>query len=423
MKKVNIGLIGFGTVGSGVYNLLKTNSEIISERMGMQISIKTICELRLDYVKSQVTGVNLISDWRDLIADPEIDTIIELIGGIEPAKTIIMEALKNGKNVVTANKKLIAEAGEDIISLANSGKARFGFEASVCGGIPCLLSLKKGLVGNKILSVMGILNGTTNYILTKMERENLSFDSALKEAQKSGFAEADPTFDIEGFDAGHKITILSMLAFNKKVDYKTISIEGITKISTLDIAFAGEMGYVIKLLGIAKQNGNELDVRVHPTMIEKDHQLAAVHNEFNGVLFVGDMTGQVSFYGKGAGSSPTASAVISDVVQIAQLSDTSDNAIAINGDAVILPAEKRFSRYYIRMHTKDTYGILEKIAGVFAQNEISISSLVQKEGTGDVVPLIFITHECNEKNMLKAIDKINSFDFMQEKLMMIRIEK
>ncbi|HEY1405759.1 MAG TPA: homoserine dehydrogenase, partial [Spirochaetota bacterium] len=348
-RNVKIGLVGFGTVGSGVYNLLAKNRTLIAERTGINLTIKTICDLRTDVVKKAAPDIAVTDKWQDLVNDPEIETIVELIGGINPAKTIILEALTAGKNVVTANKKLLAEAGYEIFEKAAEGKAKLGFEASVGGGIPCIASLKHGLVGNNIQSVTGILNGTTNYILTRMSEDNLSFETALAQAQASGFAEADPTFDVEGYDAGHKITLLAMLSFNKRVDYTKVSKEGITKVSTVDIEFAREMGYVIKLLGICKKIGEKIDVRVHPTMIRREHLLASVRREFNAVMFSGDMTGPVIMYGKGAGDLPTASAVVSDIVDIATKKDITQRAVAFDGDAVMLSSNERESRYYMRM--------------------------------------------------------------------------
>jgi homoserine dehydrogenase len=386
--------------------------------------MKTICDLRVDDVKNATKNIHVTNNWKELVEDSEIDIIVELIGGIEPAKSIIIAALKAGKHVVTANKKLLAEAGEEIFAIANQGKVQLGFEASVGGGIPCIEALKNSLVANQVESVMGILNGTTNYILSRMEDVGLSFEEALKEAQAEGFAEVDPTFDIEGFDAGHKITLLAMLAYNRGVAYKDVSIEGITKISPLDIEFSKEMGYIIKLLGICKKQGEELDISVHPTMIKIDHPLASVRNEFNAVMFNCDMTGPVILYGKGAGSHPTASAVMGDIVKIAQMDDLELPAIQMSGSMDILPTEKRASRYYFRMHTEDRAGILEKISGTFAKHNISIASVVQKEGEeGEkYVPLIITTHEVCEAGVLQSMAEINTYDFIKDHIMMIRIE-
>ncbi len=422
MKSINAGLIGFGTIGSGVYHVLNENSELIKKRTGIDIRIKKICDLRIDILKKKLKDIEITDKWEEVVKDNEIDIIIELIGGIEPAKTIIIKAMENGKSVVTANKKLLAEKGADIFKTAGTSGARLGFEASVGGGIPCILSLRTGLVANRIRSIMGILNGTTNYILTGMKEQGLSFEEVLKDAQEKGFAEADPTFDVEGYDAGHKIALLSMLSYNKNVDFRSIPIEGITKISSLDIEYAHEMGYTIKLLGIAKMIGGKLDIRVHPAMISEKHPLASVRSEYNAVLFDGDMTDPVLLYGKGAGSNPTASAVISDVVQIAENRETKDMSLSITDEARYTDPADRISRYYVRIHTRDKPGILSKISGVFGKYDISIASVMQKESDSDYVPLVIMTHAAPEDKITLAGSEINSFDFVNGDLIMIRVE-
>jgi homoserine dehydrogenase len=421
-RTVHIGLAGFGTVGGGVYALLKENRELIRQRTDIDIDIKTICDVDARKVRDGAKGVAVTSDWKDLLADGDIDTIVELIGGIEPAKSIILEALRSGRNVVTANKKLLAEAGGEIFELSQKAKSKLGFEAAVGGGIPCILALRSGLVGNRVRSVIGILNGTTNYILTRMQDEGLSFQEALKRAQEKGFAEADPTFDIEGFDAGHKIALLSMLAYNKKIDYGRISIEGITRIGELDIAYAREMGYTIKLLGVSKHTAGGVDIRVHPTMLQVRHPLASVRNEFNAIMFEGDMTGPITLHGKGAGSHPTASAVVSDIVQIAQKQDQAESSIRMLEDARYLEPTERLSRYYMRVHTEDRPGILSKISGVLADHRISIASVIQKESDTPHVPLVIITHEAVEAGMMRAVEEINGFGFVGGSVTLIRIE-
>ncbi len=422
MSIVNIGLVGFGTIGSGVYQLLEKNAGLIKKRTGIDLRIKTVCDIRIDEIKGKVSDVNLTNDWKEIINDNEINTVIELIGGIEPAKNIVLEALDKGKNVVTANKKLLAEDGEAIFESAGKGKSCLGFEAAIGGGIPCIQALREGLVGNRVDSVMGILNGTTNYILTKMQDHGLPFDSVLKDAQDKGFAEADPTFDIEGFDAGHKISILSQLSFNRKIDYKKIPIEGITKICEQDIQYAREMGYVIKLLGISKLVNDEVDIRVHPTMLPANHPLASVRNEFNSVMFSGDMTGPINLYGKGAGSFPTASAVISDVIQIAQKGPSSGKDLAISGTTKYISSEHRKSMYYLRFNSEDKPGILSKISGILADHDISIASVIQKAKHTKFVPLVIMTHEASEDGMLQSIDIMNNSNFIDGSVTMIRVE-
>jgi len=421
-RTITIALIGVGTVGGGVHHLIETNSETLRGRTGLDIRIATICDLAVEKVRAAAPGARVTADYREVLGDPGIDIVIELIGGIEPAKTIILEALRKGRHVVTANKKLLAEQGDDIFKLANGKGPSLGFEASVGGGIPCIAALKHGLVGNRIESVTGILNGTTNYILSRMQDEGLSFDEALKKAQQKGFAEADPTFDIEGFDAGHKIAILSMIAYNRRIAYKDISIEGITGIEALDIAYAREMGYVIKLLGVSKFLDGSVDIRVHPAMLPLLHPLASVRNEFNAVMFRGDMTGPVTLFGRGAGSNPTASAVVSDVVRIAGGGSVSESAIVAIEEARILAPEQRTCRYYLRINTEDRPGIFARIASVLASLEISIASALQKESEVNHVPVVIMTHEAPEAGMLKAVAEINAFEFVSGPATLIRVE-
>jgi homoserine dehydrogenase len=420
MKKiVNIGIIGFGTVGQGVYQLIRNNADTIALRSGIDLKVKTVCDLKSDEVKEKITGSDVTDKWSDVTGDSEIDIVVEVIGGISPAREIIIDSLRRGKNVVTANKKLLAEDGAEILQTIVETGNSIGFEAAVGGGIPCILALQKGMVGNHIKSIVGILNGTTNYILTRMEDDGISFKEALKDAQKKGFAETDPTFDVEGFDAGHKISILAMLSYGKAIDFKTIPIEGISSISPFDIAHAKDMGYIIKLLGIAKFKNSALDIRVHPTMIPKDHPLASIRNEFNSIMFEGDMAGPIMLNGRGAGSLPTASSIVSDIVQ---LSCKNDYHGKLTGQAVIISPEERVSRYYMRLQTEDSPGILSQISGVLGVHNISIASVMQKEVNEGFVPLIIVTHEAVENNMLKCIDEIEKFTFIKEKVILIRVE-
>lgn len=420
MKTVKIALIGFGTVGSGLYQLMSQNGKMISLRTGIDCRLELICDLRAEHVKSLVSDVKVITDWKEAVCGDNIDIVVELIGGIEPAKSIIASALEAGKNVVTANKKLLAEEGAQLFSLAGHKGLSLGFEASVGGGIPCILALSQGLAGNNIHSVMGILNGTCNYILSGMENSGMSFEDALKIAQKKGFAEADPTFDLEGYDAGHKISLLAMLAYGKSIDCKAVSIEGISNIKSMDISSAGDMGYSIKLLGIAKCVDGFTDIRVHPTMIALSHPLASVRDEFNAIMFDGDMTGPVMLNGRGAGGLATASALLSDIVQIS--SGAGYRMPSCREAAKFLDPEKRVSRYYIRMQTDDSPGILSKISGVLGAHDISIASVIQKETHDARVPVIFTTHEARETGMLAAVSEIKRFDFVHGDVMMIRME-
>lgn len=422
MKDLRIGLIGFGTVGSGVYEVIRENGAVIADRTGFNPVIKTICDLKPDLAKKTAPEIAYTEKWEEITSDPDIDVIVELIGGVNPAKKIILSALNSGKAVVTANKKLLAEDGTEIFNTAQKTGNYLGFEASVAGGIPCLLSLTKGLVANNVKSVIGILNGTTNYILTKMDEQGLPFAVALANAQEKGFAEADPTFDIEGFDAGHKISILSLLAYGKAVDYKSISIEGITRISEIDIAFARDMGYIIKLLGVSNMIEGKIDIRVHPAMIPVTHPLASVRNEFNAVMYDCDMTGQVTFHGRGAGGRPTASAILSDVMQAAVYKGVIYKSYQKSDPAQYLKPGSRFLNYYMRIQSEDSPGILSKISGVLGKHNISIASVIQKAGTGKYVPLIIVTHDAQEAAMMKAVSEIKNFEFVSGDVTLIRVE-
>ena len=420
MKKiVNIGIIGFGTVGAGVYELISNNADTITQRSGIDLRIKTICDLDTSRVKTRTTGTGITGNWADITGDSDIDIVVEVIGGTSPAKDIIIDALRKGKSVVTANKKLLAENGGPILEAVTETGNSIGFEAAVGGGIPCIMVLKKGMVGNQIKSIVGILNGTTNYILTRMDEDNIPFRQALEDAQKKGFAEADPTFDVEGCDAGHKIAILAMLSYGKAIDYWSIPIEGISNISTIDIKHAKDMGYIIKLLGIAKFANHTLDIRVHPTMIPGDHPLASIRREFNSIMFDGDMTGPILINGRGAGSLPTASAVVSDIVQLAGKNEYPGK---LHGAARLMTPEERISRYYLRLQTEDSPGILSQISGVLGKYKISIASVMQKESDKEFVPLIIVTHEAIESDMLKCIGEIEEFPFVKEKIILIRVE-
>ncbi len=422
MKQINIGLVGFGTVGSGLHRLIQGNADVIARRTGVRVTVKTICDLRREHVKTHAPGIDVTDDWESVVNDGAIDIVAELIGGINPARSIITAALEGGKGVVTANKKLLAEEGAAIFRAVQSGAGRLGFEAAVGGGIPCVLALRNGLVGNRVRSIMGILNGTTNYILTKMQESGMPFPEALAVAQEMGFAEADPTFDIEGYDAGHKIALLAMIAFNREIRYGDIQIEGITSIGKSDISYAGDMGYVIKLLGIAKSVDGKIDIRVHPTMIPFDHHLASVRDEYNSIMFDGDMTGPVVLSGRGAGAEPTASAVLSDIVQMATQGDAYAPPLVMEGPAEFIEPGKRVSRYYIRMQTDDRPNILAQVAGVLGRHNISIASVIQKETHPEHVPLIFMTHEAVEEGMLLAMREIKEFDFIHGEVMLIRVE-
>ncbi|MGI6124752.1 MAG: homoserine dehydrogenase, partial [Acetivibrionales bacterium] len=396
-RQVNIGIIGLGTVGTGVARILLEQKELLTTRSTLSFNLKTIAEL--DWNKDRnldLSQVNCTTDVDELLNDPEINIVVETIGGYEPAFTFISKALKNRKHVVTANKALIATKGMELYKIAQENGVDFLFEASVGGGIPIIKGLREGLVANRFESIYGILNGTTNYILTKMHRDGLEFDEALKGAQEKGFAEANPTLDISGGDAAHKLTILSSIASNSFIPFDKIYMEGITGITKMDITFAQSFGMTIKLLAIYRAYKDGLDLRVHPTLINNSHLLAAVSNELNAIFVKGDFVGDTMFYGPGAGERPTASAIISDIVDLSRdllLQEGEkycNRAISLTQNVQLIPIEDVTSRFYLRFMTKDIPGVLSMISGVLAENGISISSMVQLESheKDNYVPIV-----------------------------------
>ncbi len=429
MKMINIGLIGFGTVGTGVVKLLKNNKSEILNKTNININLKKIADIDIKTdrgvnVKKEILTKNVY----DIIKDPEIDIVIELIGGIGKAKEFILDSLKNGKHVVTANKALLSQYGKEIFAAAYRNKRNIGFEASVAGGIPIIKIIRESLVGNKIKKIMGIINGTTNFILTEMEEKNLDFSKALKLAQKAGIAEADPRLDISGEDAAHKIQILASYAFNTSIPFKSIYFEGINNIDLHDIIYVKELGYRIKLLAIAKTNKNrEIECRIHPTIIPQNHLLASVKEEYNAILDEGDASGSQIFYGKGAGAMPTASAVVGDIVDIAKnvtgnKQDSIIKNLNLNSRTNLKNHKKITCRYYLRFHTIDRPGVLARITKILGDEGISISSVIQKETGRKIVPIIMLTHKANEENIQKALYKINQLNIVKYRAKMIRIE-
>ncbi|NLL66651.1 MAG: homoserine dehydrogenase [Clostridiaceae bacterium] len=429
-RQVNIGIIGLGTVGTGVARILLEQKELLTTRSTLSFNLKTIAEL--DWNKDRnldLSQVNCTTDVDELLNDPEINIVVETIGGYEPAFTFISKALKNRKHVVTANKALIATKGMELYKIAQENGVDFLFEASVGGGIPIIKGLREGLVANRFESIYGILNGTTNYILTKMHRDGLEFDEALKGAQEKGFAEANPTLDISGGDAAHKLTILSSIASNSFIPFDKIYMEGITGITKMDITFAQSFGMTIKLLAIYRAYKDGLDLRVHPTLINNSHLLAAVSNELNAIFVKGDFVGDTMFYGPGAGERPTASAIISDIVDLSRdllLQEGEkycNRAISLTQNVQLIPIEDVTSRFYLRFMTKDIPGVLSMISGVLAENGISISSMVQLESheKDNYVPIVLLTHEALEKSMERALQKIVKFDFVKEDYLRLRI--
>ncbi|MCX7724007.1 MAG: homoserine dehydrogenase [Thermodesulfovibrio sp.] len=422
MKQVKIGIIGFGTVGTGTVKILLNQRELIKKRTGIDIILKRVADKDIKRPREITLPQGLlIPDAWEIINDPEIDIVVELVGGIHPAKDFIIEALKKGKHVVTANKALLAEHGNEIFSLAKEKGLQIGFEASVGGGIPIIKVMREGLVANKLLAIYGIINGTTNYILTKMTNEGIDFQDALRQAQELGYAEADPTLDIEGIDSAHKLTILASLAYGIPLSFNKTYCEGITKITAQDIAFAREFGYKIKLLAITKILNGEIELRVHPTMVPEDYLIAKVDGVFNAIYVEGDSVGATLYYGRGAGSMPTGSAVVADIVDIAK--GVNPISLDFSEKYSIKPIEEIESMYYFRFAALDRPGVLSKISGVFGEHNISIASVIQKgRSKGGAVPLVILTHKAKEKDVLEAVEKIDRLPVVAAKSVFIRVE-
>jgi homoserine dehydrogenase len=426
-KKVVVGVIGFGTVGSGTAKVLLKNRNLLKKRLGFDIKLKHIADLDLktDRGIRLPKGV-LIKDAMKVINDPEVDIVVELIGGIGPAKDLIMKSIRRGKHVVTANKALLAEKGNEIFQEASDRGVKVGFEASVAGGIPIIKVIREALVANNILSVYGIINGTANYILSKMTNEGGEFKEALKEAQALGYAEADPTFDVEGVDAAHKLAILASVSFGMPLSYGNVYTEGISGISSMDVQFAGELGYKIKLLAITKRKGYDVEMRVHPTMLPEDSLISKVDGVFNAVFVRGDAVGDTLYYGRGAGDMPTASAVVSDIANISKAiaSGANDSSVFIRDTSMkVKKIDDVLSRYYFRVSALDKPGVLSRISGILGENNISIASVLQKaRRIGKAVPVVMLTHIAREKDIRRALKKIDRLSIVAEKTKYIRIE-
>jgi len=426
---INIGIIGFGTVGTGTVRILYENRDVLRERLGFDINIKKIATRDVNKERGITVPEGLITaDVNALVNDPDIHIVVELIGGIHPAKDFILSAISNGKHVVTANKALLATEGNEIFEAAYKAGVEVGFEASVAGGIPIIKIIREGLIANRIHALYGIINGTSNYILTKMTEEHVEFSDALKEAQQMGYAEADPGLDIEGIDSAHKLAILAFLSYGMPIPYKDIYVEGISGIATQDIEFASELGYKVKLLAIAKESNNEIELRVHPTMLPNDYLIAKVEGAFNAIYVEGDATGSTLYYGRGAGDMPTGSAVVSDIVSIAR--DIAKNA---TGRVPLLPMTERdikikkmddvLSRYYFRFSALDRPGVLSKISGILGNYNISIASVIQKgRRIGEAVPLVVLTHQAKERDVRHAIKEIDLLQVVMDKTVFIHVE-
>ncbi len=424
---IQIGLLGCGTVGSGVVKLLEKNAATIAQRSGDEVVIRRVLEQDVD--KCLALGIEpdrITSNFEDIVNDPEIDIVVELIGGIEPASTYILEAMCQGKHVVTANKDLIAVNGQALFETAEKHQVDFYFEASVGGGIPIVYPLKQSLAGNQIQQVIGILNGTTNYILTKMSRQGLDYQQVLEEAQALGYAEADPTSDVSGLDAARKIAILSSIAFNSRVTLDDVYVEGITGITAEDIRYAHELGFVIKLLAIAKENEwGQIQVRVHPAFLPANHPLAAVNDVFNAVYVQGDAVGEIMHFGRGAGQMPTASAVVGDIIEIVRNLNHQTNArigCTCYEQKPIVSINELEVEYYIRMRVTDRPGVLAGIAGVFGNNNVSIATVLQKSSDDNMAELIMITHRVREKSLRDALAVLSGMSIVSQINSVIRLE-
>ena len=432
MKTINIGLLGFGTVGTGVVKILQQNSGVIEKRLGAKLNLKWIADLDIEKDRGVRVDKNILTkDANKVLDDPEVNIIIELIGGYEPAKSFILQALKNKKHVVTANKALLAKNGSEIFETASKNNADIGFEASVGGGIPIIRAIKDGFTANNIQSVYGIVNGTCNYILSKMSDEGRPFNEVLKEAQALGFAEANPSLDIDGIDSAHKITILASLAFGARVNLEEVYTEGISRITPIDINFAREFGYRIKLLAITKRSGNEIEVRVHPTMVREDNPISKVNGVLNAIEVTGDAVGENMLIGRGAGDMPTGSAIVGDVIEISRnILNGGVNRVSPLSflpkyieDAKIKSIDNIISEYYIRFSVLDKPGVLSKISGILGNNSISISSVIQKgRGEKGGVPLVVMTHSAKEKDIQKALSEIDRLEVVLDKSVLIRVE-
>jgi homoserine dehydrogenase len=432
MQQVNLGMIGGGTVGSGVFNAWQKNGGLMAARLGVKINFRKIAVKAFDEPRPYPITRNLMTtDWHEVVNDPEIHVVIELVGGCGIAKTMVLAALAQGKTVVTANKALISAHGPELFAAAAKSGANLYFEASVCGGIPIIKSLREGFVANQFPAIYGIVNGTCNYILSRMKAEGADFAAVLADAQKLGYAETPPDLDIDGHDAQHKIGILASLAHGFWADHHQIHTEGIRDVSKIDMQFADKLGYTIKLLGIAKQISGKkpgVQVSVYPTLIPNAHVLASVNGVFNACFVRGDIVGDTLFYGRGAGKDATASAVLSDVADAAL--DLKDGTkvriqpfVACEKKGRVMPMDEVVSRYYVRFSVVDKPGVLAKISAIFAAANIGISSVIQPEGhEGESVPLIFMIHDAPNAAMRKALGKISKLPAVKSKPVMFRVE-
>ncbi len=432
MKEIGVGLIGWGTVGTGVIKILQENGLLIEKRLGSKVVLKGIADIDLETERPVEVDPKLLTNRADeLIENPEIDIVLELIGGVEPARSYILEAFKHGKHVVTANKALLATHLDELCKVAQNHNVDLNFGAAVGGGIPIIRALKEGFVGERIDAIFGILNGTSNYILSTMSTEGGEFNAVLRQAQEKGYAEMNPSLDIDGIDAAHKLAILIKLAFGAQIPFEDIFIEGISEITPLDIEFGREFGYAIKLLTIAKADEDTIEARVHPTMFPTDHLLSTVDGVFNAIYLKGNAVGETLFYGQGAGMMPTGSAVVGDLVELSRNILTGAGkrvpTLSFQPESIkrmkVKDIEDIVRPYYMRFSAVDRPGVLSKISGVLGKNDISIASVIQKgRQLSGAVPVVMMTHEARERNIRRALREIDEMDVILDKTMLIRVE-
>lgn len=430
MKQLNVGIVGLGTVGGGTYTVLKRNGDEMARRTGVDIKVTHVADRNIERANELTGGdVEITDDAFALVANPAVDVVVELIGGITIAKDIVLKAIENKKHVVTANKALIAMHGNEIFSAAQKMGVMVAYEAAVAGGIPIIKALREGLGANRIEWLAGIINGTTNFILTEMRDKGLTYQDVIGEAQRLGYAEADPTFDVEGIDAAHKLVIMSAIAFGMPLKFDEIYTEGITQLAQADIQYAEELGYIVKLLAVTKRTDKGVELRVHPTLIPEKRLVANVDGAMNAVLVQGDAVGPTLYYGAGAGAEPTASAVIADLIDIARLKDVSDiqraPALGYQADQVqdlaVLPIAEITSAYYLRMHATDKPGVIAAVTKILADKAISIDAMIQPAATTGA-DIVLLTHETVENNMDAAIAEIEALSDVEGKLVKLRME-
>ncbi len=441
MSEIRIGLLGMGTIGTGVARILIEKQDLIMRRLGRRVQLSAAADKDIARDRGiDFSGVRLCADAADIIAADDVDLVVELIGGYEPARSFVATAIEQGKHVVTANKALVAKHGEELFPMAEEKGVAIGFEAAVGGGMPCLKALREGLAANAIESVYGILNGTCNYILTRMENEGAAYADVLRQAQELGYAEANPTFDVEGIDTAHKLSILAAMAFGSKISFDDVFTEGISRISAADIESAHELGYRIKLLGIAKPHGRngiveQVEMRVHPTLVPLDVQIAQVSDSYNAVMVSGDFVEHTICFGRGAGERPTASAVVADIIDIARVCspDTGSGVSQLAPPMGFIPSERKAlptlpmadvsCEYYLRLMVKDQPGVIASVSSILADHRISLEAVMQKERSqAQAVPVIMLTHETSEGNLQAAISRITQLPSVKEDVLILRKE-